>query len=154
MIENNAHRHQYARKILPGSAHLFFDFREAMKNLYEKDDQKVDVVVDTSGALTETVLPYLSAGGKLLTVALENYYANIRTMEIADKSLSIIGSIDSLNNSFERAYCAIRDRRIPADRMISHIFPLKDFKSGFAVLGCDLGQGKLTPLLSRTVRSC
>lgn len=145
MIENNAHRHHYARKIFPGSAHLFFDFCEAMKVLYGNDDQKVDVVVDTSGALTEIVLPYLSAGGKLLTVALKKFYANISTMEIADKSLSIIGSIDSLNNSFERAYCTIRDRRIPADRMISHIFPLKDFTTAFAVLGCDLNHGKLTP---------
>lgn len=146
VIENNAHRLDYAKNILPGSARIFTDFGEAMAKLYADDDREVDVVVDTSGAMTEIALLYLSAGGKLLTVALKEIRATISTMHIADKSLSIIGSIDSLNNSFERAYCAIRDKHIPVDRMISHTFPMTAYKSAFSLLGCDLGEAKSTPM--------
>lgn len=145
IVENNIHRHAYAANILPSTASLYGDFREGLEKLYGQDDQKVDVVVDTSGAMTETVLEHLSPGGKLLTVALKNKSATVSTLQIADKSLSIIGSIDSLDNSFERAYCMIRDKIVPADKIVSHVFPMSDFKAGFSVVGCDLERKKLSP---------
>lgn len=143
MIENNIYRFEYASSVLPSSALLFVDFREGIQSLFGPDDDKVDVVIDTTGSMTETILSHLSAGGKLLTVALKDKTAHVSTLHIADKSLSIMGSIDSLNNSFERAYCLIRDKLVPAARIVSHVIPLSQYKEGFSKLGCDLGQSRL-----------
>lgn len=144
MIENNAKRYAKAQSILPESSLIFTDFDQSLRDTFGKDDMSVDVVVDTSGAMTEVVLPRLSAGGKLLTIALKDKLATISTMKIADKSLSIIGSIDSLNNSFERAYCMIRDQFIPAEKIISHVVSLEDFKKGFSIIGCDIDRKCVT----------
>ncbi|MDT9120817.1 zinc-binding dehydrogenase, partial [Escherichia coli] len=86
---------------------------------------------DTTGQLTELVFSRLAPGGKLLNVALKDKQARLDVLRIADKSLSVIGSIDSLNNSFERAYAMIRDGAVPVAGLISHVFDFSDYQQAF-----------------------
>ncbi|PKH23678.1 zinc-binding dehydrogenase [Enterobacterales bacterium CwR94] len=137
LVEKNPHRLAFARGVLPDGCRRYTDFAEAMACEYG-NDALLDLCVDTTGYLTETVFARLAPGGKLLNVALKDATAKLDVLKIADKSLSIIGSIDSLNNSFERAYALIRDGKIPAEKLVSHCFPFDDYRLAFATVGCDI----------------
>lgn len=145
MVEKNQYRYDFARRNLPPAASIYQDFEEAMQAEYPEQDAYIDLVVDTTGYLTEVVCEHLAPGGKLLNIALKDKKATIDVLKIVDKSLSIMGSIDSLNNSFERAYAMIRDGHIPAERLISHEFPISEYEKAFQIVGCDINQQKLTP---------
>lgn len=145
MVEKNEYRYEFARQNLPESSEIYHDFTEAMQTRYPHNDQKIDLVVDTTGHLTELVFEHLAPGGKILNIALKDKHATLDVLKIADKSLSVIGSIDSLNNSFERAYHMIRDGHIPADALVSHQFPLEEYEQAFELVGCDISNQKMTP---------
>ncbi|PIJ49151.1 zinc-binding dehydrogenase [Erwinia sp. OLTSP20] len=142
LVEKNPHRYRFAMDVLPEGTHLYNDFHQAMRAEYGSDDEKLDVCIDTTGYLSEVVFARLAPGGKLLNVALKDYSATLDIMKIADKSLSVIGSIDSLNNSFARAYNLIRDGQIPVARLISHCFGFDDYQQAFATVGCDIAGKK------------
>ncbi|WP_075180396.1 zinc-binding dehydrogenase [Pantoea sp. 1.19] len=143
MVEKNPHRLAFARGVLPEGCRLYEDFTLAMASEYGDSREQLDLCVDTTGYLCETVFARLAPGGKLLNVALKDATAKLDVLKIADKSLSIIGSIDSLNNSFARAYALIRDGQIPAEKLVSHAFPFEDYRQAFATVGCDI-DGKTT----------
>ena len=138
LVEKNEHRYRFAKDILPEGGRIFSDFEEGMREEYGSDDAKLDLCIDTSGYLAEVVFERLAPGGKLLNVALKDHTAKLNVMKITDKSLSIMGSIDSLNNSFERAYAMIRDGKIPARRLISHIYDFNDYIKAFKMVGCNI----------------
>lgn len=146
LVEKNEHRYQFANDVLPEGGRIYTDFEKAMREEYGSDDERLDLCVDTSGYLSEVIFDRLAPGGKLLNVALKDFTAKLSTLKIADKSLSIIGSIDSLNNSFERAYAMIRDRQIPADKLVSHTFDFNDYQQAFAMVGCDIAAKKQQPI--------
>ncbi|WP_108651036.1 zinc-dependent alcohol dehydrogenase [Dongshaea marina] len=141
MVEKNEHRYQFSLNALPEGTRVYRDFSEAMREEYGSDEEKLDLCVDTTGYLAETVFDRLAPGGKLLNVALKDSYAKLDILKIADKSLSVIGSIDSLNNSFERAYATIRDGQIPVGKLVSHTFEFEDYEQAFTMVGCNI-QGK------------
>ncbi|MEX0445656.1 zinc-binding dehydrogenase [Xenorhabdus sp. SGI246] len=146
MIEKNPNRIQFARQNLPAECRLYTNFDEALTQEYGDKSALIDLCVDTTGQLTEYIFGHLAPGGKLLNVALKDKHANLDILKIADKSLSVIGSIDSLNNSFERAYTMIRDGVIPADRLISHVFDFDDYHQAFLTVGCDIAGKAQIPL--------
>ncbi|MBC8947465.1 MULTISPECIES: zinc-dependent alcohol dehydrogenase [Xenorhabdus] len=146
MVEKNENRIQFARNNLPPECQLYSDFNEALMQEYGDTSALIDLCVDTTGQLTEYIFDHLAPGGKLLNVALKDKHANLDIMRIADKSLSVIGSIDSLNNSFERAYAMIRDGVIPVKRFISQIFDFKDYQQAFLTVGCDIASKTQIPL--------
>ncbi|WP_168384924.1 zinc-dependent alcohol dehydrogenase [Erwinia amylovora] len=145
MVEKNPHRYQFARNNLPPAARIYDDFEQALEQKYGSRNGQIDLVVDTTGQLTELVFEHLAPGGKLLNVALKDKHATLDILKIADKSLSVIGSIDSLNNSFERAYLMIRDGLIPADRLISHEIDFADYQYAFRRVGCDIANKTMAP---------
>lgn len=146
LVEKNEHRYQFAQGVLPEAGRIYMDFEKGMREEYGSDDEMLDLCVDTTGYLSEVVFDRLAPGGKLLNVALKDFTANLDVLKIADKSLSVIGSIDSLNNSFERAYAMIRDGKIPADKLVSHCFYFSDYLQAFAMLGCDIAARKQQPI--------
>lgn len=148
MVEKNQHRYEFARQNLPPSAEIYQDFAEAMQARYPQNSQQIDLVVDTTGHLTEVIFDHLAPGGKLLNIALKDKHATLDVLKIADKSLSIIGSIDSLNNSFERAYAMIRDGHIPAEQLVSHQFSIDEYEKAFKFVGCDIANKTMTPPLN------
>ncbi len=145
MVEKNEYRFDFARDNLPPSTSIYHDFDEAMHAEYAEPAPQIDLVVDTTGYLTETVMACLAPGGKLLNIALKDKKATVDVLKIADKSLSILGSIDSLNNSFERAYAMIRDGEIPVEQLISHEFSISEYEKAFQLVGCHIAEEKLTP---------
>ncbi|MBD2811666.1 alcohol dehydrogenase catalytic domain-containing protein [Xenorhabdus sp. Vera] len=146
MVEKNESRRQFAKNNLPPECQLYSDFDEALIQEYGDKAMLLDLCVDTTGQLTEYIFDHLAPGGKLLNVALKDKHASLDIMKIADKSLSVIGSIDSLNNSFERAYAMIRDGIIPVGRLISHVFDFKDYQQAFLTVGCDIAAKTQIPL--------
>ncbi|CDG22792.1 putative L-iditol 2-dehydrogenase [Xenorhabdus poinarii G6] len=146
MVEKNEHRIQYARSHVPPECQVYSGFDEALAQEYGETSALIDLCVDTTGQLTEYIFDHLAPGGKLLNVALKDKHANLDMMKIADKSLSVIGSIDSLNNSFARAYAMIRDGIIPVKRFISQIVDFKDYQQAFLTVGCDIASKSQVPL--------
>ncbi|MEE3651280.1 MULTISPECIES: zinc-dependent alcohol dehydrogenase [unclassified Brenneria] len=146
MVEKNPHRYQFASDSLPPSSRIYDDFEQALEQEYGSRNSQIDLVVDTTGQLTELIFEHLAPGGKLLNVALKDKHATLDVLKIADKSLSIIGSIDSLNNSFERAYAMIRDGEVPAERLISHEIAFADYQRAFRLVGCDIANKTMAPL--------
>ncbi|MGJ8521619.1 putative zinc-type alcohol dehydrogenase-like protein YdjJ [Carnimonas sp. R-84981] len=138
LIERSDQRRRFAEQVLPPGSVLYADLDSAMAAEYGASDALIDIAVDTSGHLAKELFERLARGGKLLNVALKRQFAELNMLHIADKSLSVLGSIDSLNNSFERAYHAIRDGEIPALKMVSHTLALEDYQQGFALIGCDV----------------
>jgi threonine dehydrogenase-like Zn-dependent dehydrogenase len=80
----------------------------------------------------------MACGGTFMSIGLKQRDMTIDGMHLADRSLSVIGSIDSLHGSFEEAFHLITTGRIPTERLVSHVVPLAEFRAGFAALGCDL----------------
>jgi L-iditol 2-dehydrogenase len=105
----------------------------------------LDIVVDTTSNLLEELLPRMACGGTFMSIGLKQKQASIDTMLLADRSLSIIGSIDSLHGSFVEAFHLITSGRIPAERLVSHVVPLDDYATGFAALGCDIDARRFGP---------
>lgn len=148
LVENNPGRCQFVREALPPSTMLYHDFEQALEQEYGSKNSNIDLCVDTTGQLTELVFSHLAPGGKLLNVALKDKHAQLDVLKIADKSLSVIGSIDSLNNSFERAYVMIRDGEIPVTKLISHVFYFSDYQDAFKTVGCDIVNKTMTPFIT------
>ncbi len=146
LVEKNEHRLRFAKGVLPEEGRIYKDFEKAMREEYGSDDERLDLCVDTTGYLSEVVFNRLAPGGKLLNVALKDYTAKLDVLKIADKSLSVIGSIDSLNQSFERAYAMIRDGKIPAAKLVSHTFNFNDYLQAFAMVGCDIAAKRQKPI--------
>ncbi|WP_426578081.1 zinc-dependent alcohol dehydrogenase [Xenorhabdus stockiae] len=146
IIEKNPYRMQFASQNLPVGCRLYADFDEALIQEFGDKSTLIDLCVDTTGQLTEYIFDHLAPGGKLLNVALKDKHASLDILKIADKSLSVIGSIDSLNNSFERAYVMIRDGVIPVDRLVSQVFDFDDYQQAFLTVGCDIAAKQQVPL--------
>lgn len=145
VIETNPARMQYARSILSNDT-VFASLPEAMDALYSVKDGLLDVVVDTSGRMLDTVYPMLAPGGTFLSVGLKSHLSTINAIELADKSLSVIGSIDSVNGSFLEALHLIEKRVIPVEKLVSHNLPLQEYRKAFRLVGCDLDRGQLHPI--------
>jgi threonine dehydrogenase-like Zn-dependent dehydrogenase len=96
-----------------------------------------DVVVDTTGTQAQEALSVLAPGGQVLAIGLGRGQATIDPARMADRSISLIGSIDSLG-TFAAAAHLVTCGRVPAPRILSASFPLADFKSALADLGCHL----------------
>lgn len=146
LVEKNEHRYQFAQNVLPEGGRIYRDFKEAMREEYGSDDEMLDLCVDTTGYLSEVVFDRLAPGGKLLNVALKDFTARLDVLKIADKSLSVIGSIDSLNHSFDRAYATIRDGKIPVGKIVSHSFDFNDYLEAFTLVGCNIAAKKQQPV--------
>ena len=98
---------------------------------------EVDLIVDTTGVLGQRSLPLLARGGQLLTIGLRSASCAVDMLRVADRSLSIIGSIDSLG-TFNAAKELIERGFVPAERIVSHRWELADYRQAFLHLGCDL----------------
>lgn len=155
MAEKDSNRYAFAKENLPPSINIYCDFQEALKQEHGYHDNQIDLCVDTTGQLAEMIFVHLAPGGTLLNVALKKRDITLDILKIADKSLSVIGSIDSLNNSFERAYVMIRDGDIPAGKLVSNIFDFSDYRQAFRTVGYDIINKKCCRLKCLTARcSC
>jgi len=143
VIEKSDARYEYAKICLPQSVNIFKSLEEARASFTDIENAPIDLVVDTTSVLLEEIYPHMACGGTYMSIGLKEKYMKLNVMELADKSLSVVGSIDSLDGSFQEAFDIITKKLIPADKIISHVFPLSDYKKAFATIGCDIDLKKM-----------
>jgi len=97
-------------------------------------EDELDVVVETTGHLAERAIERLACGSQLLLVGLKGIQATIHPGKLADRSISLIGSIDSID-TFSDALYLITAGRIPVTDLVSHTLPLVDWQSSLSLLG-------------------
>jgi L-iditol 2-dehydrogenase len=138
VVENSPARLGFANRTLPAGVTAYADLDEARAKQFGASDAPLDVVVDTTSGLLEQLYPLIAPGGTFMSIGLKQKQMTIDSMHLADRSLSIIGSIDSLHGSFVEALHLISSGQIPAEQLISHTLPLAEYQQAFALLGCDI----------------
>jgi L-iditol 2-dehydrogenase len=138
VIEHSPARLEFARDRLPDGSGAYASLEEARTKYYDDPETPIDIVVDTTSMLLEDIFPRLAPGGTYMGIGLKEKAATIDTMLLADRSLSVIGSIDSLHGSFAEAFHLVTSGRIPVERLVSDVVPLAGYRTGFAALGCDI----------------
>ncbi len=135
VVEVSAPRRELARGALAPSFRCVETIEAGLDNI--SDDGEIDLVVDTTSHLAGRVLPHLARGGQLLTIGLKPATCAVDMLRVADRSLSIVGSIDSLG-TFAAAVDLLGRGIVPGDRIVTHRHPLAEYRDAFAELGCDL----------------
>lgn len=97
-----------------------------------------DLIIDTTGSLLEKSMLAIADGGKISLMGLRNNQQTINPREIADRSISIIGSIDS-QDTFKHAVDLINSGRLELEKIITNGYSLNDFTTAVKDLGCDVG---------------
>lgn len=105
---------------------------------------ELDLVVDCSGHGVPWAIQSLRRGGQVLVVGLSSGDALVKPAQLADHSLSIIGSIDSID-TFALAVSMLETGLIPARRLVTHRLPIMEYRRGFAMLGVDLSTQRRAP---------
>jgi len=139
VIEFAQTRRDYAREILDERVEVYETIRDYS---YASGVGAFDLVVDTSSGLLTEIYELLSPGGTYLAIGLKAKSQTINSMQLADKSLNVLGSIDSKPGAFEEAFNTIVSGVIPIEKLVSHTFPLQDFQEAFSVLGCHIDKKK------------
>jgi len=106
--------------------------------------EELDLLVDTSGTFDGSLLPHVAAGGQVLLVALRPHREQLDLGDLADRSISLIGSIDSLG-TFDDAWHLLAGGVVPAQSVVTHVVPLESVPSALRLLGCDLAAKTYTP---------
>ncbi|GAB1691172.1 zinc-dependent alcohol dehydrogenase [Krasilnikovia sp. M28-CT-15] len=145
VIEQSPSRLELAPSRLPSGVRAYASLDEARAKHFHDPACPIDLVVDTTTGLLDELYPQMSCGSTYLSVGLKARQVAIDTMHLADRSLTILGSIDSRDGSFTEAFNLIASGIFPARRLVSDVVPLADFARGFAVLGCDIGRRQMTP---------
>jgi len=96
-----------------------------------------DLIIDTTGSLLEKSMQAIADGGKISMMGLRNNQQTINPREIADRSISIIGSIDS-QDTFKHAVDLINSGSLGLEKIITNQYSLNDFGIALKHLGCNL----------------
>jgi threonine dehydrogenase-like Zn-dependent dehydrogenase len=96
-----------------------------------------DLAVDTTGLLLGELLPRCQRGGQILLVGLRPAVATVNPAELVDRSISLLGSIDSIG-TFAESLALITSGKAPVDALLTETFSLADHRWAFSSLGCDL----------------
>ena len=145
VVETNPARLAFASSIL-GPDRVSPSVADALAARHAPGDQQLDIVVDTSGRMLESMYPWLAPGGTFLSVGLKSQPATIDTIALADKSLTVFGSIDALQGDFIEAFHLICAGVVPVQSLITHRLPLREHKEAFRMLGCNLDARRLEPI--------
>ena len=140
-IEPAADRGALAEKVLAPHGWVI---RASVADATAEGGGDFDILVDTSGHFDASLLPFMAAGSQVLLVALRTRRAEIDLGLLADRSISLIGSIDSLG-TFDDARSLLASGQIPAASLISHVVPLEDVPAALSLLGCDLRRKAYSP---------
>jgi threonine dehydrogenase-like Zn-dependent dehydrogenase len=138
VVETSAARLEPARACLPDGVAAYASLEQARAEHFGDPGAPLDVVVDTTSVLLADLYPKLAPGGTLMSIGLKEKDFTIDGMHLADRSLSVIGSIDSLHGSFTEALHLVVSGRIPTEKLVSHVVPLDRYEEGFAALGLDI----------------
>ena len=144
LIENTPSRLEFAKNCLPNGVKAYATIEEAKLDFFNDANAPMDLVVDTTSGLLEELYPKMACGSTYMSIGLKQKKASIDTMLLADRSLTVLGSIDSMHGSFIEAFHLITRGVIPVEKLVSHTYPLNEFEQAFAEIGCDLHQKQMT----------
>lgn len=142
LVESSDARSRVLRDVVPHAWSVAPSLPEAAARL-TRPGSGLDVVVDTTGVLLEEALPALNPGGQLLLVGLSGGTASVDPAWIADNSIQVIGSIDSIG-TFGDAVELLAGGALNLDAAVTAEIPLEEFAQAFALLGVDLEAGRRT----------
>lgn len=140
IVENAAARREALRAVLPEGWALASSLDDVLRH-----HAPVDVAVDTTGAMTGRLLDIVARGGQVLTIGLSRHLITVDAGAMADCSITLLGSIDSLDNSFAAAVDLLSFGAIPAEQLVTHRITLDNFAQGAALLGCDIAGRRRGP---------
>jgi len=138
VVERSQARLAHAQDRLPEGVRAYASLEQARREFFGAADAPLDVVVDTTSVMLGELYPLMAPGGTLMSIGLKEKDFTIDGMHLADRSLTLMGSIDSLHGSFTEALHLVVTGRIPTERLVSQVVPLADYATGFAALGCDI----------------
>jgi threonine dehydrogenase-like Zn-dependent dehydrogenase len=141
IIEISEKRLELLKHVLPkewGASSSLAEAQAAIPN------EEFDLIIDTSSSMLKTSLQHLARGGEILLVGLRNQQVEINPMCLADKSQSIIGSIDTIG-TFNIACDLINHKRLPAKDLITDQFNLVNYKEAFEKVGVNFNHKVVTP---------
>jgi len=137
------------------ASELFAEVQNYAKNglLSLNSARHFDIVVDTSGKLLEDLIKLVERGGDILVTGLDySFEAKIKPSYLTDNGIRIVGSIDS-NLTFAPAIKMIEHNKCFKE-IITHSFPIGEFKSAFQVLGLDLKTRQRGEIVGNKVVIC
>lgn len=102
-----------------------------------------DLIVDTTGSMLERSVEAVADGGKIALIGLRNNQQTINPREITDRSISIIGSIDS-QDTFKHAVDLINSQSLALEKIITRTYNISEFQDAVTHLGCNLGRRQRT----------
>lgn len=143
IVEISDTRLEYAKDIAPAGWTLHKDLDNTLFQLSPKD-RLVDLIVDTTGVMATRSIEALQKGGSLLLVGLRDGLATFNPRYLVDRSITVLGSIDTLG-TFSTAHYMIENQIIPTKKLISHVFPIEKFNEALEVLGLDMEKRQLHP---------
>ncbi|WP_158797845.1 zinc-binding dehydrogenase [Pedobacter sp. L105] len=111
------------------------------------EKNQYDLIIDTTGSLLEKSMQAIADGGKISMMGLRNNLQTINPREIADRSISIIGSIDS-QDTFKHAVDLINSGDLGLEKLITNSYSLDDFSDALKDLGCNLETKSRTNVIS------
>jgi threonine dehydrogenase-like Zn-dependent dehydrogenase len=134
LVDASAPRRELARAALPDRWSLAGSVDEAVELA---GPTGLDVIVDTTSVLVARAVGILNRGGQLLLVGLRPQHTTIDPAALADRSVRLVGSIDSIG-TFGTACALLARGALPASHIVSHAVPLSRWREAFSLLGCDL----------------
>lgn len=98
-----------------------------------------DLIVDTTGSMLEKSIDAIADGGKIALIGLRNNQQTINPREITDRSISIIGSIDS-QDTFKHAVDLINGQVLGLEKIITKAYGIDEFRDAVSDLGCNVAK--------------
>lgn len=98
-----------------------------------------DLIVDTTGSMLEKSIDAVADGGKIALIGLRNNQQTINPREITDRSISIIGSIDS-QDTFKHAVDLINSQVLGLEKIITKAYGIDEFQDAVLDLGCNVNK--------------
>ncbi|MDJ1158079.1 alcohol dehydrogenase catalytic domain-containing protein [Chelatococcus sp. SYSU_G07232] len=141
LVDGSAHRRAVAEAIFGRRWTVVAD-GEAAVDAIRRSHGAVDVAVEASGVGLSHLLEVIDRGGKIVLVALRSRPVEIVPSALTDRSVSLIGSIDTIG-TFDEALEAVETGVVPASTIVDATVPFKEIEEGFRLVGCDIGDGRL-----------
>ncbi len=139
LIEQSAERRSVCARALPAGWEIAGRIEDVIAS-YGSEQNALDIVVDTTARVAGEILPHMARGGQVLAVGLKKSVSEIDIGMVADRSLALIGSIDTEDNSFDEALELISRGAVPVAMFVTHRYPLDSIGEGLSLLGCDMGE--------------
>ncbi len=89
--------------------------------------------------MLEKSIDAVADGGKIALIGLRNNQQTINPREITDRSISIIGSIDS-QDTFKHAVDLINSQVLGLEKIITKAYGINEFKDAVSDLGCNVAK--------------